>query len=351
MKFQRLDEKTPFYVQICSDTDQAVPAEIQLLPIGKTYIGADKYIIVDDIALKKIAEYFASRSTDPVIDYEHQTETGDVAPAAGWIKGMTPRADGMYGRIEWCSPASKMIAAKEYRYLSPVIEIDKASRRVIRILRAALTNAPRLPNIKAIVNKDDFGGGDPAEETQNEQGENMEEIIKALGLPPEATTADILKAISDLQTKVTDVEAQAAKKVACKAVLTELALPESAGETVVLGAIKGLKAGKTGAETLATEVAALKGRIAERDAADEVQTALKAGKITPAQVDWAKNYAKTDIEGFKAFAKNSPVRVQLGAGKKGTDTPPEGELSEAETEVCSQLGLSPKNYKKFKENK
>lgn len=82
------------------------------------------------------------------IDYEHQTDhaaaNGKPAPAAGWITEIEARPDGIFGRVEWTARASAMLAAGEYRYLSPVFQFDTKSREVTHILRAGLTNDPAL---------------------------------------------------------------------------------------------------------------------------------------------------------------------------------------------------------------
>ncbi len=89
---------------------------------------------------------FAGKKPIPV-DYDHQidmaTKNGQPAPAAGWIKQLQVRADGLWGLIEWTSKASAHLAAKEYRYLSPVFN-HTPSGEVTRVLRAALTNNPAL---------------------------------------------------------------------------------------------------------------------------------------------------------------------------------------------------------------
>lgn len=91
------------------------------------------------------------------VDYEHQTDlaasNGRPAPAAGWIVAFEARADGIFGQVEWTARARAMIAAGEYRYLSPVFQFDGASREVKRILRAGLTNDPAL-FVKAVAEVD-----------------------------------------------------------------------------------------------------------------------------------------------------------------------------------------------------
>lgn len=68
---------------------------------------------------------------------------------------------------------------------------------------------------------------------------------------------------------------------------------------------------------VAAELAALKQQIAKKDADEAVALALKDGKISAAQKEWASQYALKDPEGFSGFLeKASPV---VPMGKLGAD--------------------------------
>lgn len=86
------------------------------------------------------------RQDDFVIDYEHQTLTGKEAPAAGWFKRLEWReGKGLYmSGITWTERARAMIAACEYRYISPVFRFDKHTGAVQEVVNVALTNNPAL---------------------------------------------------------------------------------------------------------------------------------------------------------------------------------------------------------------
>ena len=71
---------------------------------------------------------------------------GGTAKAAGWIKAMELRDDGIWGQIEWTESGAAAVAGKEYRYLSPVFTFDK-SGQVKRLLRASLINNPALTDL------------------------------------------------------------------------------------------------------------------------------------------------------------------------------------------------------------
>ena len=86
------------------------------------------------------------------IDYDHKSLKGGNGKAAGWIKSLDIREDGLYAtNIEWTPKALKMLKDKEYRYFSPSIELDDEGN-MVRLLPAALTNFPALKGIKALMN-------------------------------------------------------------------------------------------------------------------------------------------------------------------------------------------------------
>lgn len=104
-----------------------------------------------EIAQRVIA---ASASVDElVIDYEHQTinaeKNGQPAPAAGWFRRMVWREGaGLFAvDVQWTDKARAMIAAKEYRYISPVFPYNAVTGEVQKIVGLGLTNNPALPGL------------------------------------------------------------------------------------------------------------------------------------------------------------------------------------------------------------
>ncbi len=104
-----------------------------------------------EIAQRVIA---ASASVDElVIDYEHQTinaeKNGQPAPAAGWFKRMVWREGaGLFAvDVQWTDKARAMIAAGEYRYISPVFPYNTVTGEVQKIVGLGLTNNPALPGL------------------------------------------------------------------------------------------------------------------------------------------------------------------------------------------------------------
>lgn len=134
-------------------------AAVRILPAGKFRAkdgrpGTGQSSITDwyldaSIAAKMI-EQFASLPSAVVIDFEHQTlqkeKNGRPAPAAGWFSGLQWReGEGLFmTQVEWTADARQMIAAKSYRYLSPVFRFDPLTGYVLSLHSVALTNDPAL---------------------------------------------------------------------------------------------------------------------------------------------------------------------------------------------------------------
>lgn len=162
-------------------------------------------------------------------------------------------------------------------------------------------------------------------------------VLTALGLVETATEQDIIAAIN----KKTPVQI-----VANKAVLTALGLADAATESEVTGTIMAMKQSHDRVGTLAQEVATLKSNLGKKDATEVVALAMKEGKITPAQKDWADAYAERDIEGFKVFVAKAPVVVVQGR-VVGDDNPPKDGLDETQRMINSQCGVDDETFKKY----
>jgi len=130
-----------------------VPNEVLLFPEGVVETTKYEPYTVDADSAARCIEYFNDLGRDHVIDYEHATlkdkRFEGNAPAAGWIKSLRwgdgKDGVGVYARVEWTARARQQIAAKEYRYLSPVYFCDPPQglgRKLLALWQTALTNDP-----------------------------------------------------------------------------------------------------------------------------------------------------------------------------------------------------------------
>lgn len=236
-----------------------VPEWVQLLPASEgevhTRDSRGPFLVEDADAI--VAASMADADS-LLIDECHSTDTaapnGGAAPARGWIEAMEVREDGIWARVAWNSSGRALLEDRAYRGISPVILHDKA-KRVVRILRASLTNTPNLRGMVALNTETEMSlierlaalaglSGEVTEdtvitalETQLAQASANAEISAvgvALGLADDAAAADVVVAA---QSAVTVEEHEALRQELNSAVtqlneLTEGA-SRSAAETFV----------------------------------------------------------------------------------------------------------------------
>src|SRR5690606_24399592 len=144
-------------VAVCSTAISAADAAgswVQLVPAG-TFHGRDgrgPWHTEGPEHLQSIVDVTRqlAGSQDLVVDFDHQSifsatpGVGGLAPAAGWVKELAGREDGIWGRVEWTEEAQSAIRAGKYRYISPVFYHSKQSGKVMAIRLAGLTNLPNL---------------------------------------------------------------------------------------------------------------------------------------------------------------------------------------------------------------
>jgi phage I-like protein len=96
-----------------------------------------------------------------------------------------------------------------------------------------------------------------------------------------------------------------------------------------------------------TEINALKAERARSAAAVIVEEAIRAGKLAPAQREWAVAYCAADGKGFEAFAaKQAPVLGrELSSLVRGPVVEKSANsLSAAENAICALLGLKQTDF-------
>lgn len=312
---------------------------LRLIPAG-TFSGRDgrgPYDAGDRASLEQIAEMtrrFAG-AMDIVVDYEHQTleaaNNGRPAPAAGWIKQVEARDDGLYGLIEWTAPAAQAIAAKEYRYLSPVYFHDKAGK-VLLLQHVALTNTPNLDLPEVSAHSVRF----------QPQEVPMKQVLAALGLAEGASEAEALTAVNSL---IADR----------KAIAAAAGLTADAATSVIVSAMKAGGSGNpdpaqyvpiAAVSAMQADLKALQDQIGADKAEEAVNAAIRDGRLVPAMKEWGLAYHRKDPAGFADFIGKAPV---LTAAQRASAAPPEkkeGELDAHHSAVAAAMGVDPAAYAK-----
>jgi phage I-like protein len=285
-----------------ADAPPSPPEWVMLIPAG-AFFGRDgrgPYRLDAEAVL----DAFGRGGIDLPIDYEHQTleataKAGPV-PAAGWIKELQTRAGALWGRVEWTPRAAKLIASREYRFLSPVFRHDKAGR-ILALEGAGLTHYPNL-DLTPVANR---------------KGDAMDlaPIAEALGAPADADVAQLA------------AHAKTLKEAAARQ-------PDPT-EWVPMAQHK----------EVAEQLAKLQAEVAREKAEAAVQAAMRAGKLAPAMREWALSYAAKDPDGFAAWCDKAPVILPLDAGKSAHRVASNADtLTDEDRYVCTMLGLPEKDF-------
>lgn len=339
------------------DGDQ-VRTRIQLLPIGVFTLrdGRGPFRVADRAHADQIvtATQAYAAQQDLMIDYDHQSHfgakdgVGGTAPASGWIKGLEVDDAGIWAQVAWTDRAAAALKAREYRYLSPLFGFDPSSGRITRLFNAGLTNTPAIDGLPAI-----------AAQVQPIQGTPMDlsKLIALFGLAATATIDDVVAAATAAAVAASkDKEALAAAATALANTGKALGLKADAKiEELVAAASTKASAGNPDPAAFVpiAQFDELKGQVAdlqktgnEGKAAAAVEGAIAAGKVTPAQKEWATAYATKDLSGFETYVAAAAVIVAPGArtpsanpGDAGVTT-----LTAEQKTAASIAGVSEADY-------
>jgi len=266
----------------------AVPGRVLIAPWGRVASASGSFV-VDEEAGRAVLEAFREHGTEIPVDYEHQSLGGiyasptGQAPAAGWIRELAVcrpgEADepGLYADVEWTEGGRARLAAREYRYLSPVVIVRKSDRRVQALHSVALTNKPAIAGMRPIVNREEHmtqekTGTGVDEQAARAGDEAMERLRLRLGLSAESGLEAVLVAASE-------------------------------------------------------RIESLTAEAAQREAHKRVEAAFRAGKLAGAQQEWAMGLALKDPAGFDEWLASAPAVVPIGR----TEPPEEGASRDSRT--------------------
>lgn len=323
------------------------PTEFQVLPEGRIDIEGEPPAYCDEAAAMNAIAAFKARGNDMVIDYEHQTLSDAQAPAAGWIKDLVWKGkDGLWAAVEWTAKAKAYLENREYRYFSPVMLLRAKDRMVHVLINIALTNTPKINNLKPLVAK-----LHQAEITITKQKEvvMIEKLKKLLGLAADAAEDKIAEAVELVVNKLKTLESTP-PVVACKEVLDALGAKADAGKEELVKIVASLKAPGDVAVQLSQEVAALKMKITAMEQTDLVTLALKEGKTSPEELDkWGRDLAAKNPEQFKLIVLSRPAGSVIPVGDVliAKDQPAAGALDDTQRAVNKMMGVTDEMYKKY----
>ncbi|RFB91773.1 hypothetical protein B5K08_15865 [Rhizobium leguminosarum bv. trifolii] len=325
-------------IRALNQADATAPEWLHLLPAGefKGVDGRGPYAAPDMDAL--IAT-FNREGHKLAVDENHSTDLaakqGHAAPARGWIVELQKRADGLFGRVEWTPEGERMVAAKEYGFLSPVF-LHSATKpfKVAKLLRVSLTNDPNLSDLKSL--------------HSTEENAMLEQLRKMLNLPETADEAAVMAALTAAHTQQTAAAALMARIAEAAGVATD-----TAPDALVTAIQSRGKVSATDAENaeLKTQLVSMQAQLttlatttAQDKATTAIDGAIKDGKIVPALRDHMisrhmKNPAEVESE--------IKLMPSLNAGGLGTRKQPGAEdvaMTAEDDKLIAMMGIDPKAY-------
>ncbi len=206
-----------------------LPADdwFHVAPLGEFDHASGVRQVIDDKACRAMADNFTKEAAAPnfpglLVDFDHFSHSADkTSAAAGWVTALraqdsasTERAPGLWAQVRWSDLGDAAVRGGRYRLVSPVwnrsdcesvgeekvVENSDSAAlprvRPLRLERVALTNDPNLKGLVPLTNRT------PEELLHNSQITTMnykEQLLKLLGLKPEATDDEITAAISNRQ--------------------------------------------------------------------------------------------------------------------------------------------------------
>ncbi|SQA96725.1 Mu-like prophage I protein [Cedecea neteri] len=307
-------------------------------------------------------EAAASKVNAYLFDYEHQSLNAPGAsgpvPAAGWFSNLVwVDGEGLYADVQWTARAAALIAADEYRYVSPTFGYDEQGM-VRELINAALTNMPVLDGMRPVAAAS-LMFFDNGEKPMNE---NLRLALCAIfGLGDKGDENAILAAIAALrdgEMKATNCASLSAMIEAHKALLLQKDQSIQDGQTQI--AALSVAAGNhkpdptkyvpvAVVDDLRTKLAALSTQF-QGDRVDKLLTAaLSDGRVfRGADEDNLRELGQTDFALLeKMVAARQPVAALSRLQSQGLNLDDKGNatLSGDAVAICSQFaGLDEKAF-------
>lgn len=323
MNTQNLLPERTTSTALCFELGADVPEWVEVLPPGPQVVGRDGRTWTYEP--QQVMASTLAHGADLPFDYWHATELkapqGDEAPAAGWARGYRLNERGaMEAQVEWTDRARNAIAAREYRYISPVFLYDSAGR-IVRFSSFGLVNKPNLA-IKALNAEQLHNPEDPTPEVSDMA---LAAILAALGLPETATEQQAVASINEIRVAANSERAPSLDKYVPRADFD--------------GAVQ--RANNAEQQLKDREKAELETAINA-----EIDAALKAGKITPATKAYHVAQCQQDggLERFRQFVQAAPSVTEPlldGNSQPGTSTA----LNAEQKEAARLLGLDEAGYR------
>lgn len=352
-------------IAVCAfELDSSSPARVQIFPAGRfdaplgALQGAGPWNL-DAFTAAALIRRVQSRKTPVHFDYHHASLTaaqnGHAAPAAGWLEtGKLAWEDGkgLFGLgVQWTDKAAAAIAAREYRFLSPVFSYDAKTGTPLDLFSVALTNTPAIDGMA------DLLAAASLSFNLSEPPVDIDELLAALTcflrLPLGSTMDDVDAQLAKIKIQLgTGAETAAASAFFGEARNSRTQIAALSAQTpdpalyVPVAALQQSNA----------RLAALEAKLLAQEIDDLIEPALSDGRLLPdpkdgkGQESWARELGKSNLAALQQFlATAQPIAALAGmqtGGRKpdGVDWPTEAvDIAVAATKYQTEqaaLGIS-----------
>jgi len=291
--------------------DAPVPDTIQLLP-GGIFRGRDgrgPWRSADAGAI------IAASALPLAIDVNHATDLaapeGRPSEAVGWVRGLEQRPDGtIWGRVDWNSAGTALLADRRYRSISPVFRHDRAGT-IVSLERASLTNRPNL---------------------------HLEALNAAEGYPmadDQSKAAQAHTGGADTATATVDPAGIARLETALNAALGRIDALETALKAAKPAASPAAPASADGLSATVTALMAEVAGVRAREIARTVEGMIGAGRAFPRERATLIALASAAPEAFERELEERPVLHAL-ATEVVTGRPPAGDAEVDPTRLAEE---------------
>lgn len=164
--------------------------------------------IIDKAACEAMAASYPLSIPNSRIDIDHESMDAEKRTAAvGWGRRAEVRDDGLWVQVEWNPDGRDLIENKIYKFNSPcfprdgLVDLGNGRMRVTKLGVIALTNDPNLRGQQPLTNSRSKPANPHTPPPHTMDYKAM--LLKALGLPPEATDEQITAACNNCATEKT----------------------------------------------------------------------------------------------------------------------------------------------------
>lgn len=142
-------------------TAKGPPTAFRILRAGVNTTDKGTFLFDAEAAEAVMAAYTAKGLDKIQCDFEHQSMQPPPAggpahkPAAGWFRPEIRGGELWAVDVVWTADAAAMLApasgAPAYRYFSPILRFDEATRRITALRNLALTNDPAMDGLEPLM--------------------------------------------------------------------------------------------------------------------------------------------------------------------------------------------------------